>query len=177
MAITAAALLLLIHLTSVQPRDQTNIQAKPGDIIHLPCRAPDGQPVLAVEWSRSDLEAEYVLLFRDKQIDPAFQHPSFKNRVDLLDRQMKNGDMSLVLKNVTTADKGTYECRIFHRTNRNKRAVLDSDPVSTILLQVAPPSPDGDVQTQIGLKTSEGNQLKSAPLIVAGVFAVFMLHP
>ncbi|MED6278941.1 hypothetical protein CHARACLAT_029209 [Characodon lateralis] len=163
MAITAAALLLLIHLTSVQPRaDQTNMRAKPGDIIHLPCRAPDSQPVLAVEWSRSDLEAEYVLLFRDKQIDPAFQHPSFKNRVNLLDTEMKNGDTSLVLKNVTTADKGTYECRIFHRTNRNKRAVLDSDPVSTILLQVAPPSPDGDAQTQTGWKTSEGNQLKSA---------------
>uniref|UniRef100_A0AAZ1XPG0 Ig-like domain-containing protein n=1 Tax=Oreochromis aureus TaxID=47969 RepID=A0AAZ1XPG0_OREAU len=65
-------------------------------------------------WSRADLGDEYVFVYRDGRFVPDSQHPSFKNRVDLQDRQMKDGDVSLVLKNVTTADDGSYNCNIFN---------------------------------------------------------------
>uniref|UniRef100_A0A3Q2P1X6 Ig-like domain-containing protein n=1 Tax=Fundulus heteroclitus TaxID=8078 RepID=A0A3Q2P1X6_FUNHE len=84
--------------------------SEPGQNVILPCRAPDSKPVVAVEWTRTDLGSEYVLLYRNNQFDLENQHPSFKNRVDLQEGQIKTGDVSLVLKNVSTDDRGTYEC-------------------------------------------------------------------
>lgn len=43
----------------------------------------------------------------------SYQHPSFKDRVELRDRDMKDGDVTLVLKNVTIADSGRYESHVF----------------------------------------------------------------
>ncbi|XP_014831259.1 PREDICTED: ICOS ligand-like [Poecilia mexicana] len=163
--------LLLLHLM-IYDADQSNVKAKPGDTVTLKCSEPDNKPVLAVEWSRGDLAEEYVLLFRDKQIDPTLQHPSYRNRVDLEDRQMTNGNIDLILKNVTADDKGRYECRVFHRRNRRERAVLDGDPVSVINLDVHPPDPHFQPQTE--LRTSDGNKLKSVPLTVFGVSLCFI---
>uniref|UniRef100_A0A3B4V0Q2 Immunoglobulin V-set domain-containing protein n=1 Tax=Seriola dumerili TaxID=41447 RepID=A0A3B4V0Q2_SERDU len=56
-------------------------------------------------------EPEQVFLYRDKNPDPQNQSPSFQNRVELRDRQMKDGDVSLTLKDVTRDDTGRYECR------------------------------------------------------------------
>uniref|UniRef100_A0A3Q0S451 Immunoglobulin V-set domain-containing protein n=1 Tax=Amphilophus citrinellus TaxID=61819 RepID=A0A3Q0S451_AMPCI len=97
--------------------------------------------IMIVEWSRADLGLTYVLLYRHEQFDPGNQHPSFKNRVDLRDRQMKDGDVSVILKNVTVNDTGTYECRVFQRgTNRRSRANmeanLDSDPITEFSVSV-----------------------------------------
>uniref|UniRef100_A0A3Q2FJD4 Ig-like domain-containing protein n=1 Tax=Cyprinodon variegatus TaxID=28743 RepID=A0A3Q2FJD4_CYPVA len=88
------------------------ILAEPGQTVLLPCGLYSRNPVLVAEWSRTDLGSDYVLLYRDEQIDPSNQHPSFMNRVDLKDRNMEDGDVSVVLKDVGTEDKGTYECRV-----------------------------------------------------------------
>uniref|UniRef100_A0A3Q4GZ79 Ig-like domain-containing protein n=1 Tax=Neolamprologus brichardi TaxID=32507 RepID=A0A3Q4GZ79_NEOBR len=91
--------------------DQKNITAESGQNVTLTCRAPSTINDLA-EWSRADLGDEYVLLYRDGHIVQDNQHHSFKNRVDLQETLMKDGDVSLILNNVTTADTGTYECRV-----------------------------------------------------------------
>uniref|UniRef100_A0A3Q4GBW2 Ig-like domain-containing protein n=1 Tax=Neolamprologus brichardi TaxID=32507 RepID=A0A3Q4GBW2_NEOBR len=102
------------------PQTKT-ITAESGQNVTLPCQAPHNN-IIVVEWSRADLESEYVILYRDGHFVPDNQHPSFKNRVDLQDRQMKDGDVSLILKNVTINDAETYECRVFMRgANRRKR--------------------------------------------------------
>ncbi|CAI5659987.1 unnamed protein product [Oreochromis niloticus] len=91
--------------------DQKNITAESGQDVTLTCRAPNNNPISVLKWSRADrVGDEYVLLYKDDQFVPDDQHPSFKNRVDLQDRQMKDGDVSLILKNVTINDAGTYEC-------------------------------------------------------------------
>ncbi|XP_005462211.1 programmed cell death 1 ligand 1 [Oreochromis niloticus] len=130
-------LLLLVHA------DQKNISSKSGQNVTLPCRAPNKDiPIIVLEWGRADLGDEYVLSYRDEQFDPEQQHPSFKNRVDLQDRQMKDGNVSLIVKDVTINDTGTYECRVVQRgTKRRKRAV--GDPISIITLTVDPPGQTG----------------------------------
>uniref|UniRef100_A0A3B5LSJ3 Ig-like domain-containing protein n=1 Tax=Xiphophorus couchianus TaxID=32473 RepID=A0A3B5LSJ3_9TELE len=90
----------------------------PGQNVSLPCRLPNNKPAVVVQWTRPDLEPEDVFLFRDEQPDPENQHPSFRNRVELQDRRMKDGDVSLLLSNVTTNDSGKYECRVFQREAR-----------------------------------------------------------
>uniref|UniRef100_A0AAZ1XNJ8 Ig-like domain-containing protein n=1 Tax=Oreochromis aureus TaxID=47969 RepID=A0AAZ1XNJ8_OREAU len=105
---------------------------RPYHNISLPCRAPtNNKQILAVQWSRADLKQEYVLLYRDEVFVPDNQHPAFENRVDLQDRQMKDGDVSLILKNVTINDTGTYECHVFRRGTNHR--------IRTISLSVVPP--------------------------------------
>uniref|UniRef100_A0A3P8NEC8 Ig-like domain-containing protein n=1 Tax=Astatotilapia calliptera TaxID=8154 RepID=A0A3P8NEC8_ASTCA len=98
------------------------ITAEPGQDVVLPCRIPAGKIIQGMKWNRADLE-EYVLFFRDERLDPDGQHPFFKNRVDLQDRKMNNGDASLVLKNVTTADDGSYSCNIFNKETKSWESI------------------------------------------------------
>ncbi|XP_039465931.1 coxsackievirus and adenovirus receptor homolog [Oreochromis aureus] len=110
------------------------ITAESGQDVILPCRAPDSN-VKYIGWTRDDLGFDSVYRYEDGHFRPVNQHPSFKNRVDLQDRQMKDGDVSLILKNVTSNDAGTYLCKvIISRAHR-------SDLISSIYLVVDPPGP------------------------------------
>ncbi|XP_038586492.1 programmed cell death 1 ligand 1-like isoform X2 [Micropterus salmoides] len=120
------------------------VQVKPGDDVILPCQAGEAS-IRVVEWTRPDLEPEYVLLYRDGRSDPTHQHPSFKDRVQLVDRELKDGDVSLILKNVSSNDAGTYECRVAAGGSRRKRTNLDTQPVRIIQLEVSG-SNSGDVE-------------------------------
>ncbi|CAI5660585.1 uncharacterized protein LOC112844088 isoform X2 [Oreochromis niloticus] len=127
-------------LRSAASNDPNPITAKPGENVTLKCQAPNNN-ILVVEWMKADLKEEYVLLYRDGHLYPDDQLLSFKNRVDLQDRQMKDGDVSLILKNVTINDAGTYECRVVMKgANRRTRANLDGDPSCSISLSVVDPS-------------------------------------
>ncbi|KAL4008283.1 hypothetical protein ACER0C_002135 [Sarotherodon galilaeus] len=124
--------------------DQKNITAESGQDITLPCQAPNNKTIKGIEWIQPELQQERVLFHWDEKFIPNNQHPSFKNRVDLQDRQMKDGDVSLILKDVTINDTGTYECRVLVRgANRRKRANLGGDPMSIIYLHVVPPGHTG----------------------------------
>ncbi|XP_035849739.1 hemicentin-1-like isoform X2 [Sander lucioperca] len=124
-----------IRLQVTEP-DLIEVTVHPGDDVILPCQAADPS-IRAVEWSRPDLEPEYVLLTIDGHLDPTYQHPSFKDRVELVDRDLKDRDVSLTLKNVSSIDNGTYECRVKpDGSRRKKRANIDSEPIRTIRLQV-----------------------------------------
>uniref|UniRef100_A0A667ZV95 Ig-like domain-containing protein n=1 Tax=Myripristis murdjan TaxID=586833 RepID=A0A667ZV95_9TELE len=113
------------------------LKAQPGDDVTLSCQAPDGVDIAAAEWSRPELkELQYVFLYRDGHIDSDYQHPSFKDRVELKDKKMKDGDLSVILKNVKKNDSGTYECRIAAAGDkRMKRSIIKAPPISTISLE------------------------------------------
>ncbi|XP_039463375.1 programmed cell death 1 ligand 1-like [Oreochromis aureus] len=136
------------------------INSTAGQNITLTCRAPNNNNnIIVVEWSRADLKEEYVLMYRDGHLYADGQHPSFKNRVDLQDRQMKDGDVSLILKDVTINDTGTYECRVVKRgNNRGKRAVLKSNPISIISLSVVDPPGQTGGHTEDGGKEDGGKE-------------------
>ncbi|XP_028419375.1 coxsackievirus and adenovirus receptor homolog [Perca flavescens] len=138
-----ATFLLLLFLLSGAASDLIVVTVDPGDDVILPCRAADSF-IRAVEWTRPDLEPpEYVLLTIDGHLDPTHQHPSFKDRVELVDRDLKDGDVSLTLKNVSSIDNGTYECRVASAgSRRRRRSIRDSDPMRIIRLQV--PEPAGE---------------------------------
>lgn len=55
----------------------------------------------------------------------------------LRSRQLKDGDLSLVLDKVNPSDAGVYECRYKKSgTRRRQRGVIASDPVSVVDLRV-----------------------------------------
>ncbi|XP_032438896.1 myelin-oligodendrocyte glycoprotein-like [Xiphophorus hellerii] len=105
---------------SAAAQNYVTIKATVGDNVFLPCKDPDQEEIVVVEWSRTDLGPESVLLYRNSQFDPTKQHPSYRNRVDLLVGQINKGDASLVLQNTTTDDSGTYECHVVKRTEKKR---------------------------------------------------------
>ncbi|XP_042071805.1 nectin-4 [Haplochromis burtoni] len=158
-------ILLLAVFTPTSFGGQEIITTETEQDVTLPCQAPDN--IIGIEWSRPDLNEEYVLLYRDGRSDPKHQHPSFVNRVYL-----KDGDASLILKNVTTADTGKYECRVRTGTSRRKRAYLEIDPVSIIYLRVVDP-PGEPIQEKDELK--ETGQEKTRLIVGLSIFAVLLV--
>ncbi|XP_035988250.1 uncharacterized protein LOC105922548 [Fundulus heteroclitus] len=125
------ALLSAVFLQFVSTA-QVNITAEAGQDLILPCRDSDKGTIVLLEWTRTDLGL--VLRFRDEQIDKL--HESFGNRLDLQDTHMKDGDVSLVLKDAMIGDTGKYECQTVQRGRNPEKKLL-----STINLYVAPPEP------------------------------------
>ncbi|XP_071315370.1 coxsackievirus and adenovirus receptor homolog isoform X2 [Trachinotus anak] len=125
----------LISNITLKVKDSVNITAEPGQTVSLSCRAPTHTKIIVVEWNRPDLKPEYVFLYQDGTTVTSNQHPSFKNRVELKDRDMKDRDVSVILKKVTRDDAGTYECRVIRAGSRRKRAA-DTEPNCIINLDV-----------------------------------------
>ncbi|XP_031170514.1 CD276 antigen homolog [Sander lucioperca] len=139
-----APLMLLLFLLSEAASDVIEITVHPGQDVNLPCQAPDSF-IRALEWTRPDLEPDTVLLYSDGHFETDDQNPSFKDRVELVDRELKNGDVSLILKNVSSIDNGTYKCGV--KAGGPRRKKRDSDPIRTIRtvrLQVTEPGLDSE---------------------------------
>ena len=82
-----------------------------GDSVTLDCLGPTHAPIEVLKWIRPDLKSDgYVFFYRDNQ--ESYQHPLFVGRVQLRDTEMKDGDISVILKNVHANDTGIYECHV-----------------------------------------------------------------
>ncbi|XP_076735865.1 uncharacterized protein LOC143414817 isoform X2 [Maylandia zebra] len=125
--------------------------AESGKDVTLPCQAPHNN-LIGVKWRKADLGEEYVYLNRRGQPQPQGQHPSFKNWVDLQDRQMKYGDLSLTLKNVTRSNTGTYECLVFEDETVSWKSL------SNISLTVVDPPGQTGGHTEDGGKEDGGKE-------------------
>ncbi|CAK6980256.1 titin-like%2C partial [Scomber scombrus] len=135
----------LLFCTTNQEAQRQLIAARPGDNVTLPCEVSNYFTISAVEWIRSDLQ-RCVYLKSYWYPVTADQDPSYVNRVQLKDDGMRNGELSLILKNVNKNDEGTYECRYVEwRGGRRKRALTDGELISIVFLKVeAEPEPVRD---------------------------------
>ncbi|XP_076737093.1 uncharacterized protein LOC112431478 [Maylandia zebra] len=147
---SACCSVIFTCLLSAVCSTQKNITAESGQDITLTCRAPNNN-ITVLDWSKPDLKDSSVL-FYDKKFNTTKQHPSFKNRVALQDRQMKDGDVSLILKNVTVNDTGTYECGVIQKRTDGLKLLC-----SITLSVVDPPGQTGG-DTEDGGKEDGGKE-------------------
>ncbi|XP_025760823.1 CD276 antigen-like [Oreochromis niloticus] len=112
------------------------IIAAPGDDVILSCHLEPTFDVqgLTVEWSKPDLKpdpsdrlsrVEYVHLYRDRKEVPDMKMASYFRRTELFMDDMKHGNISLKILNVSEEDNGRYRCFIPKLRSRVKAAVVE----------------------------------------------------
>ncbi|XP_038588378.1 coxsackievirus and adenovirus receptor homolog [Micropterus salmoides] len=136
-------------------QDQHEVNAKLGEDATLPCRGHGNATIEVIKWNRTDLKSDdiYVFFFRDGRSHENYQHESYHGRVELRDPEMKDGDASVILKNVTFNDTGTYECRVREENETGKVKLI-----SIINMTVTEPGhtaghkEGGDKEGNVGLR-------------------------
>ncbi|XP_063325762.1 butyrophilin subfamily 3 member A2-like isoform X3 [Pelmatolapia mariae] len=143
------------------------IIAAPGDDVILPCHLAPTFDVqgLTVEWSKPDLKpdpsdrlsrVEYVHLYRDRKEVPDMKMASYFRRTELFMDDMKHGNISLKILNVSEEDNGRYRCFIPKLQSRVKAAVVELvvDPnfatTSTTETSLQTPDPQDATPTNAG---------------------------
>ncbi|XP_076019234.1 hemicentin-1-like isoform X10 [Genypterus blacodes] len=83
-----------------------------GDDIILPCclESPADAPATMVHWTRPDLKSGDVYIWRRGLELPYHQIPAYRGRTSLFRAELKHGNVSLKLSNVTLSDGGKYRC-------------------------------------------------------------------
>eukprot|EP00063_Salmo_salar_P048128 XP_014022963.1 PREDICTED: myelin-oligodendrocyte glycoprotein-like [Salmo salar] len=96
----------------VGPADR--VVALAGDDIILPCSLkPDvSAENMTVEWTRLNLTTGNVHFYPSGRDSNVGQSPSYKGRTSMFHEELKNGNVSLKLTNVTLSDAGSYMCFI-----------------------------------------------------------------
>ncbi|XP_039883237.1 butyrophilin subfamily 3 member A3-like isoform X4 [Simochromis diagramma] len=164
------------------------IIAAPGDDVILPCHLAPTFDVqgLTVEWSKPDLKpdpsdrlsrVEYVHLYRDRQEVPDMKMASYFRRTELFMDDMKHGNISLKILNVSEEDNGRYRCFIPKLQSRVKAAVVELvvDPNVAKTSTMAPlhprnfPTPDPQDTTPTNAARSR------VPVVVAVVTLLSVL--
>lgn len=130
---------------SLQP-----VVASAGEDVVLPCHL---EPSLSleeavVEWSRQDpTHVQYVHVYRDHGEVTDMKTESYIRRTALFTEELKHGNISLKIRDVSPADEGSYRC--FVPTLRSP--VRDSTVqliISECVLVVGQPREDGRWSTE-----------------------------
>ncbi|KAK2812074.1 hypothetical protein Q5P01_000106 [Channa striata] len=125
---TSAAVFTCLWIFVLTDKGQQQITEKTGDNVTLPCVNKSVGDIELLEWRRRDLN---VFVWKHGNMSEDDQHESFKNRLELKDSQIKDGNFSVILKNVNMKDTGTYECRV-----RNDKQPPPPQLICTITLTV-----------------------------------------
>lgn len=105
---------IIVCLLLILQVSASDVDVRAGEDAVLQCRAPSAAAVMVVEWTREDLPPdEYLFFYRNGRSYEKYQHASFRGRVGLRNPDgIRNGDVSVVLRNVSAEDMGTYRCRV-----------------------------------------------------------------
>ncbi|XP_062301229.1 sodium channel subunit beta-3-like [Scomber scombrus] len=109
--------LVMMSLICVS-QGQQQMSVSFGDNVTLQCQSLKHELITVLKWIRPELKSSgYVFFYRNKRSYRSYQHPSFVDRVQLKDPEMKDGDASVTLHNVNLNDTGTYECHVSVRSS------------------------------------------------------------
>ncbi|XP_061118727.1 uncharacterized protein LOC133141914 isoform X2 [Conger conger] len=98
-----------------------------GASVTLPCSVDTPIPLreLQVQWMRED-SGSLVHLFLEGKRRPESQSPAYSGRAEFFTEEISKGNFSLLLRNVTTEDKGMYKC-VVHTARESSEAKVKID--------------------------------------------------
>ncbi|XP_042257871.1 butyrophilin subfamily 1 member A1-like [Thunnus maccoyii] len=108
------------------------------DDVILPCRLQPAESVAekTVEWTRSDLDPEFIHIFREGQELYDQQNSNFRQRTSLFLHKLRNGNMSLKLSRLKPSDEGNYTCKLLNRERAGEELLIQ---VSVVVGAVSEP--------------------------------------
>ncbi|XP_058479688.1 myelin-oligodendrocyte glycoprotein-like [Solea solea] len=140
------------------------ITAAPGDDVILPCHLEPrvNAQWITLEWTRTDMKPGYVYFrrggveLRDTKIS------SYADRAALFADELKRGNMSLSIRNVTLADKGTYRCFV---PSLKSHVVVQLVVIEKQTWTTAAPLTTRDLQTPDPGVVTDANDVRRRPII------------
>ncbi|XP_062860061.1 programmed cell death 1 ligand 1-like [Trichomycterus rosablanca] len=107
------------------PSDPLSVQL--GGSVMLPCYVETPLPMdeLEVEWKRTDT---LVHLWQNGQSEPESQNQDYRERAHFFSEEVKHGNFSLLLTNVTSKDAGVYRCVVNAEKESNEASIEIKEP-------------------------------------------------
>ncbi|XP_030017421.1 myelin-oligodendrocyte glycoprotein-like [Sphaeramia orbicularis] len=153
------------------------VVAAPGDDITLKCLVDPKFDIggKTVEWSKLDLQVNpadpsYVYLYRNRREDVLLMFPSYVGRTKLSTEALKDGNILLLIKNVTLSDNGQYRCFIpdLKSSSRHSTVTLVVDPNYVQMTTTEMPLEPSSLQTVEPITDAErkGQRHHLIPIVV-----------
>ncbi|XP_056609801.1 uncharacterized protein LOC130426861 isoform X1 [Triplophysa dalaica] len=105
-----------------------------GGSVLLPCSVDSLSSLkdLEVEWKRSDSQT-LIHLYQDGDIRPEVQNEDYHDRAHFFTDDIKQGNFTLLLKNVTAEDEGQYTCTV-HSGQESGETVMEIKDVERLIV-------------------------------------------
>ncbi|KAI7802943.1 putative junctional adhesion molecule-like [Triplophysa rosa] len=105
-----------------------------GGSVLLPCSVDSLSSLedLEVEWKRSDSQT-LIHLYQDGDIRPDSQHEDYHDRAHFFTENIKQGNFSLLMKNVRQEDEGQYTCTV-HSGQESGETVVEIKDVERLIV-------------------------------------------
>ncbi|XP_056608130.1 uncharacterized protein LOC130425773 [Triplophysa dalaica] len=105
-----------------------------GGSVLLPCSVDSLSSLedLEVEWRRSDSQT-LIHLYQDGDIRPEVQNEDYHDRAHFFTDDIKQGNFSLLLKNVRQEDEGQYTCKV-HSGQESGETVVEIKDVERLIV-------------------------------------------
>lgn len=160
--------LLLVFLLFIPAQGQFQVIGSPepviaavGDDVILPCHLEPRRDVtdMTVEWTRPDLPPDpadlldtrpYVHVYRGGQEDVLMKNELYRDRTLLFRDELKHGNISLKLANVTFDDAGTYQCFIPKLTSNRRESMFQ-----LVVVESSTPTPESRTTEETKMRSDE----------------------
>nr|XP_055038315.1 CD276 antigen homolog [Misgurnus anguillicaudatus] len=131
-----------------------------GGSVVLPCSVDSLLPLkdLEVEWRRSDTQT-LIHLYQDEDIRPESQHQDYHDRANFFTEDIKHGNFSLLLNNLTAEDEGQYTCKVYSGQTSGE-TVVEIKHVERLIVSGSSPSISVYVGDDVTLNCSVNSHIK-----------------
>ncbi|XP_065109287.1 uncharacterized protein [Paramisgurnus dabryanus] len=131
-----------------------------GGSVVLPCSVDSLLTLkdLEVEWRRSDSQT-LIHLYQDEDIRPEAQHQDYHDRAHFFTEDIKHGNFSLLLNNLTAEDEGQYTCKVYSGQESGETVVEIKD-VERLIVSGSSRSISASVGGDVTLSCSVDSHIK-----------------